>query len=153
MPSITDQTSCVASALFAYAEHEYDPGFTGKRFLTALIAGFEAGSALGRCMWPDMFLRGFHMTSVIGSIGAAVAVGKLARLSAKQMEHAIGLAAVQMTGLQHAFGSDSKSFHVGRAAQAGLLAVILAKQDLTSRPEALQGWADILGMSDHSEKG
>lgn len=89
------------------------------------------------------FLR--HITSTVGAIGAAVAVGKLMRLSVPQMQHAIGVAATQVTGLREMFGSDTKSFHPGRAAQNGLMAAVLAQQDYTSSLSALEakrGWAN-----------
>ena len=86
-----------------------------------------------------------HITSTVGAVGAAVAVGKLMKLSVPQMQHAIGVAATQVTGLREMFGSDTKSFHPGRAAQNGLLAAVLAQQDYTSSLTALEakrGWAN-----------
>lgn len=67
------------------------------------------------------------------------------RLSVSQMQHAIGVAATQVTGLREMFGSDTKSFHPGRAAQNGLVAAMLAQQDYTSSLTALEatrGWAN-----------
>ncbi|KAK3104301.1 hypothetical protein LTR53_018503, partial [Teratosphaeriaceae sp. CCFEE 6253] len=90
---------------------------------------------------------GWHITSSTGSVGAAVAVGKLMKLSEDQMAHAIGLAAVQVVGLREMFGSDTKSFHPGRAAQSGLLAALLAEQGYTSSSQALEakrGWANVV---------
>lgn len=56
-------------------------------------------------------------TSTTGSIGAAVAVGKLLGLDVPTMAQAIGIACTQVVGMQEFFGSDTKSFHVGRASQ------------------------------------
>ena len=47
------------------------------------------------------------------------------------------------------FGTDTKSFHVGRAAQNGLLAAILASQGFTSSITALEakrGWVNVVGQ-------
>ena len=47
------------------------------------------------------------------------------------------------------FGTDTKSFHVGRSAQNGLLAAILASQGFTSSTTALEakrGWANVVGQ-------
>ncbi len=88
-----------------------------------------------------------HITSTTGSIGAAVAVGKILHLSEEQMAHAIGIAATQVTGLREMFGSDTKSFHVGRSAQNGLMAAILASKGYTSSLQALEakrGWANVV---------
>jgi aconitate decarboxylase len=76
-----------------------------------------------------------------------VAVGKLLGLSEEQMAHAIGIAATQVTGLREMFGSDTKSFHVGRAAQNGLMAAVLASHGYTSSTRALEakrGWANVV---------
>jgi aconitate decarboxylase len=54
------------------------------------------------------------------------------------------VAATQVTGLREMFGSDTKSFHPGRAAQNGLMAAVLAQQGYTSSLTALEarrGWA------------
>lgn len=90
-----------------------------------------------------------HITSTTGSIGAAVAVSKLLSLSTEQTAHAIGIAATQVTGLREMFGSDTKSFHVGRAAQNGLLAAMLAAEGFTSSSQALEakrGWVSVVGQ-------
>jgi aconitate decarboxylase len=91
-----------------------------------------------------------HITSTTGSIGAAVAVSKLLSLSASQTAHAIGIAATQVTGLREMFGSHTKSFHPGRAAQSGLVAAVLAQGGYTSSQEALEakrGWANVVGVT------
>lgn len=46
------------------------------------------------------------------------------------------------------FGSHSKSFHPGRAAQSGLMAAVLAQGGYTSSEQALEakrGWANVFG--------
>lgn len=69
-------------------------------------------------------------------------------LSPTKTAHAIGLAATQVTGLREMFGSHTKSFHPGRAAQNGILAAVLAANGYTSSLEALEakrGWANVVG--------
>jgi len=66
-------------------------------------------------------------------------------LSEQQMLWAIGLAATQPVGLQEMFGSMTKSFHPGRAAQNGLTAAILASKGFTSSEQSLEakyGWVN-----------
>lgn len=66
------------------------------------------------------------------------------------MQHAVGLAATQVTGLREMFGSQTKSFHPGRAAQSGLMAAILASNGYTSSLQALEakrGWANVVSVS------
>jgi 2-methylcitrate dehydratase PrpD len=60
---------------------------------------------------------------------------------------AIGLAAVQPVGLKEMFGTMTKSFHPGRAAQNGLTAAFLASKNFNSSEQALEGkagWANTL---------
>jgi 2-methylcitrate dehydratase PrpD len=91
-----------------------------------------------------------HITSTTGSIGAAAAVSKLLGLSIEQTSHALGVAATQVIGLREMFGSHTKSFHPGRAAQSGLIAAILAQGGYTSSETALEakrGWANVVGVT------
>jgi 2-methylcitrate dehydratase PrpD len=90
---------------------------------------------------------GWHATGSVGVFGAAIAAGKLLDLDTAGMCHAIGLAATQPVGLREMFGSMTKSFHPGRAAQNGLLAALLAEKGYTSSArgiEARRGWANVL---------
>lgn len=91
-----------------------------------------------------------HITSTTGSIGAAAAVSKLLSLSVSQTSHALGVAATQVVGLREMFGSHTKSFHPGRAAQNGLMAAVLAQGGYTSSEQAIEakrGWANIVGVT------
>jgi aconitate decarboxylase len=145
LATIIHPTGPIASAVMAYAE--YKGGVSGENLLCALVAGIEVSCKIGLAVWPEHYDIGWHITSSTGSVGAAVAVGKLMGLSEEQMAQAIGVAAVQVVGLREMFGSDTKSFHPGRAAQSGLLAALLAEQDYTSSSAALEakrGWANVV---------
>ena len=68
-------------------------------------------------------------------------------MNSSQIAHAIGIAATQVTGLREMFGSHTKAFHPGRAAQNGLMAAILASNRYTSSETALEakrGWARVV---------
>ncbi|PNP81461.1 hypothetical protein FNYG_05267 [Fusarium nygamai] len=146
LDTIIHPTGPVASALLAIAE--WRGGISGKQFITALVAGIEAECKAGLAVWPEHYDVGWHITSTVGSIGAVVAVSKVLRLSPTKTTHAIGLAATQVTGLREMFGSHCKSFHVGRAAQNGLLAAVMAEEGYTSSEGALEakrGWAAVVG--------
>lgn len=147
LATIIHPTGPVASAVLAYVEHQPDAKVSGEELLCALTAGIEASCKLGLAVWPTHYDLGWHITGTTGSIGAAVAVGKLMKLDEDRMAHAIGIAATQVTGLREMFGSDTKSFHPGRAAQNGLLAALLAEQGFTSSLQALEakrGWANVV---------
>ncbi|TVY82884.1 Uncharacterized protein LSUE1_G004659 [Lachnellula suecica] len=148
LDTIIHPTGPVASALLATAE--WKGGYSGQDFLLALITGIEAECKLGLAVWPEHYDVGWHITSTTGSIGAAVAVSKLLGLSEDQTVHAIGLASTQVVGLREMFGSQTKSFHPGRAAQNGLMAAVLAQGGYTSSEialEAKRGWANVVGVT------
>ena len=64
---------------------------SGAELLLAAIAGYEAGIRAGECLGRSHY-RVFHTTGTVGGIAAAVATGRLLRLDARQMNHAIGTA-------------------------------------------------------------
>src|SRR5712671_2378444 len=75
---------------------------------------------------------------------------RLLGLSEQQMLWALGLAATQPVGLQEMFGSMTKSFHPGRAAQNGLTAALLASKNFTSSEQSLEakyGWANVVSTA------
>ncbi len=105
--------------------------------------------ARGR-LFASYLSRSRHITSSVGSIGAAAAVAKILGLSVTEIAHAIGIAATQVVGLREMFGSHTKSFHPGRAAQCGLLAAFMAEGGYTSSDRALEakrGWANVVGAT------
>jgi aconitate decarboxylase len=69
------------------------------------------------------------------------------------MQHAIGVASTQVVGMQEFFGSDTKSFHIGRAAQGGMMAALLAQNGYTSSVQALEakyGWLHVVSTRENS---
>ena len=129
-------SSPVASALFAYASAN---PVSGRDFVHAFILGFEAESRIGNSVYPAHYDVGWHITGTAGTFGAAIAIGKLIRLSEQQMIWAIGLAATQAAGLREMFGSMAKSLHPGRAAQNGYGSALLAQAGFTSGIHGLEG--------------
>ncbi|KAH7049353.1 mmge/prpd family protein-like protein [Macrophomina phaseolina] len=152
LDTIIHPTGPVASALLAAAE--WKKPVAGRDFILALVAGIEAECKAGLAVWPDHYNVGWHITSTAGSIGAAVAVGKLLGLDVHQLQWAIGIAATQVTGVREQFGSMTKSFHPGRAAQNGLLAAVLASNGYDSSLQSLEarrGWANVVSTSNDIE--
>ncbi|KAI0513059.1 2-methylcitrate dehydratase PrpD [Xylaria bambusicola] len=151
LETIIHPTGVVASALLAVAE--WKGPVTGEDFLTAFVAGVEAECKLGLSVTPEHYDVGWHITSTVGSIGASVAVGKLIGLDVAQMQNAIGVASTQVVGMQEFFGSMTKSFHVGRAAQGGMLGALLAKNNYTSSLQALEakyGWLHVVSTRENA---
>src|SRR5213593_4015768 len=134
----------VASAILALAE--YKP-VSGRDFLYALTVGIETECRIGNSVYPAHYDAGWHITGTAGVFGAVAAAGRILGLTEQQMLWAIGLAAVQPVGLREMFGSMTKSFHPGRAAQNGLTAALLASKNFTSSEQSLEakyGWANVI---------
>ena len=134
----------VASALLAFAEHRV---VRGPDFVNALVLGIEVECRIGNSVFPAHYDVGWHITGTCGVFGAAAAVGKLLSLDAERMAWAFGIAASQPVGLREMFGSMTKSFHPGRAAQNGMTASLLAARGYTSSTHALEakrGWLNVL---------
>ena len=142
----------VASAILALAE--YRP-VSGRDFLHALILGTEVECRIGNAVYPEHYDAGWHITGTTGVFGAAAAVGKLLGLTEQQMIWALGLAATQPVGLKEMFGTMTKSFHPGRAAQNGLTSALLAARGFTSSNQGIEakaGWANTLSTKrDYSQ--
>ena len=137
----------VASAILALAE--YRP-VSGADFLHALVLGAEVECRIGNAVYPAHYDVGWHITGTVGPFGAAAAAGKLLHLSEQQMVWALSLAATQPVGLREMFGTMTKSFHPGRAAQNGFTAALLASRNFTSSNagiEASRGWASVLSTA------
>ncbi len=134
----------VASALLAVAELR--PA-SGAALLEALIVGVEVECRIGNAVYPDHYDRGWHITGTAGVFGAAAAIGKLIGLGERQLAWAFGLAATQSSGLREMFGTMTKSFHPGRAAQNGAMSAFLAEAGFDSSErgiEAPRGFAHVL---------
>jgi 2-methylcitrate dehydratase PrpD len=137
----------VISAILALSE--YRP-ISGRDFLTALVVGVDVECRIGNAVYPKHYDVGWHITGTAGVFGAAAASGKLLGLSEEQMLWAIGLAATQPVGLQEMFGSMTKPFHPGRAAQNGLTAAVLASRNFTSSEQSLEakyGWVNAVSTA------
>lgn len=120
-------------------------GASGERLLAAFVVGVEVESRVGALIGGAAYRKGWHSTSTIGVHGAAAAACHLLGASNEQFAHALGLAASQASGLKANFGTMTKPFHAGHAAERGLLSARLAMRGFTSNPEAVdgrQGYAD-----------
>jgi 2-methylcitrate dehydratase PrpD len=111
----------------------------GKQFLTAFNAGFEVACKIAEAINPDHYLRGFHTSGTIGTFGATATAAKLLRLDQATTAQAIGIAASMAAGIRANFGSMTKPLHVGRAAENGVTAALLAREGFTANDEALDG--------------
>ena len=123
----------------------------GEELLLAVVLGYELGRRVQSAMggYDALNDRGWHSTGVCGTVAAAVAAGRVLGLDAARLTHAIGLAGA-FTGGTWAFVADSamsKRLHVGRAAECGLGAALLAREGFTG-PDAVfeASWGGVLGL-------
>jgi len=130
--------AAVVPAAVGVAERE---GASGRQLLTAVAAGYETmiRISLGTGTVPAR-LRGWHLTGICGTFGAAAAAAKLLGLDALRTANALGLAGSQSAGLMAftADGSNSKRLHPGRAAHGGVLAALLAQRGFTGPTQILE---------------
>jgi 2-methylcitrate dehydratase PrpD len=126
----------VASSVLALAQHQ---PVSGAELLRALVLGMETECRIGNAVYPSHYDMGWHITGTCGALGSAAACGNLLGLDTRQMINALGIAASQPVGLKIQFGSMTKSFHPGRAAQNGMLAALLAAQGFTADEASLEG--------------
>jgi 2-methylcitrate dehydratase PrpD len=111
---------------------------SGAEMLAAYVAGYELWALLLSREPGSLHDRGFHPTALYGAPAAAAACARLHRLDAEKTAHAIALSASMAAGLVANFGTMTKSFHAGRAAQSGVLAARLAKEGFTASPDAFE---------------
>ncbi|WP_456385681.1 MmgE/PrpD family protein [Profundibacter sp.] len=129
-------STVLAPAIFAQADTQ--PDATGRDVLRAYVIGYEVWAELAQRESGAHHLKGWHPTSILGVIAAAAACAALRDLDADAASHAIGIAASESCGLAANFGSMTKSYHAGRAAQSGLLAARLASAGMTASTDVLE---------------
>lgn len=111
----------------------------GKRFLTAVVAGYEVGCRVGMTGGASQLRRGFHPSATSGTFAAGAAAAKMLQLNPLRTLHTLGIAGTQAAGLmaaQHA--SMVKRMHPGRSAQAGVYGALLAAKGFTGIEDILE---------------
>ncbi len=127
----------------------------GKQFMVAFQAGFEVECKISEWMKPVHYRRGHHTSGTVGTFGAATAAAKLLGLKGETLAHALGIAASLAAGIRCNFGTMTKPLHVGRAAENGVTAALLAARGFTADPTALDGpWGffSVMGEGATEEK-
>src|SRR5690606_34228890 len=110
----------------------------GAQMIEAYVAGFEVWAELQAREPGHLHEVGLHPTAVFGAVAAAAACASLRRLDAAGAAAAMAMAASMSAGLVANFGTMTKSFQVGRAAQSGVIAARLAQAGMTASPDALE---------------
>ncbi|WP_342362817.1 MmgE/PrpD family protein [Terrarubrum flagellatum] len=114
-------------------------GVDGKKLMLAFQLGFEVECKISEWMKPRHYRRGHHSSGTVGTFGAATAAAHLLDLKGEALAHALGIAASFAAGIRCNFGTMTKPLHVGRAAENGVTAAILAGRGFTADPTSLDG--------------
>ena len=114
-------------------------GVDGKTFMLAFLTGFEVECKISEWMLPQHYVRGMHSSGTVGTFGACAAAAKLLGLTGDKLRSGLGIAASFAAGIRCNFGTMTKPLHVGRAAESGVTAALLAARGFTADPDALDG--------------
>src|SRR5438309_9245363 len=111
----------------------------GKRFLIAVVAGYEVGCRVGMTGGASQLRRGFHPSATSGTFAAGAAAAKMLQLDPVKTLHTLGIAGTQAAGLMAAQHSSMvKRMHPGRSAQAGVYGALLANKGFTGIEDVLE---------------
>jgi 2-methylcitrate dehydratase PrpD len=129
-PSVTALPAALAMAETA--------GKSGRDFLVAYHLGVEVETKLAEASAPRAYETGFHSTGLYGVFGAAVAAAKVRGLSAEGVRVALGVAGAEASGLRENFGTMTKPFQAGHAAEGGVMAADLAALGWTAAQDIVE---------------
>lgn len=141
-------TAPVLPAVLAVAE---EIGASGEEMIAALVAGVEIQGRIHLAMGNDHYNRGWHTTATYGTFGATAAVAHLLKLDHEAYGVAMGLAASQASGVKANFGTMTKPYHAGRAAESGVNAARLAARGFTANPDAVLGNQGFIGAASNGK--
>ena len=111
---------------------------SGRDLALAYNLGVEVESKISEAMSPRHYQHGFHSTATCGVFASASAAARLYGLDVPRTRRALAIAASQAGGLRENFGTMTKPFHAGRAAEAGIIAADLAAAGWTAAEGILE---------------
>ena len=143
---------CVIPAALATVELERR---TGRELITALAAGYEVEARIAGDFIPSTQARGFRSSPVYGTLGAAVTTGKLMRLNVDQLVTALALACTFTGGTTEGarVGGREMLFHEPNATRNGIMAAMLAREQVRGSETALEGDAGFYNAFTGNNRG
>jgi len=132
---LTHPTAPALPPVLALAERDRR---SGADLMLAYQVGVEVECKVAEAIMPRHYQHGFHSTATCGSIGAAAGAAKLLGLDREATARAISIGATQAGGLRENFGTMTKPFHAGRAAENGVVAAEIAALGFTASPNGLE---------------
>lgn len=135
LATVSHPSPVIVPALLAVGE---SIGASGKDVISAFILGVEVLSQISSVVNLSHYLKGWHVTSSLGMFAATAGCGKLLNLNEEQMTNAMAIAASCPSGLKTNFGTMTKPFHAGYAAQCGVMTAFMARDGFEANPMALE---------------
>jgi 2-methylcitrate dehydratase PrpD len=132
---LTHPTVPVLPAIFALAEEH---SATGREWMAAYHVGVEVECKIAEAISPRHYQDGFHSTGTCGPFGSAAACAKLLRFDLSKTLKTFGLAASQSGGLRENFGTMTKPFQAGHAAESGLVSAQLVALGWSAAEQILE---------------
>jgi len=116
-------------------------GVNGKQLINAVAIGLDITCRLGVAARISPVTTGWVYTAIFGLFGATIAVGKILRLNALQIQNAIGIAYAQAAGNCQCIpdGSLTKRMQPGFSARVGVLSALLAQRGITGTLNSFEG--------------
>jgi 2-methylcitrate dehydratase PrpD len=106
--------------------------------MLAYHVGAEVECKVAEAISPRHYQDGFHTTGTCGPFGSAAACAKLLKFDLTKTLNAFGLAASQSGGLRENFGTMTKPFQAGHAAESGLVSAELVALGWTAAEQILE---------------
>ena len=132
---LTHPTAPALPPVLALAERDRRSGVD---MMLAYQVGVEVECKVAEAIMPRHYQHGFHSTATCGSIGSAAGSAKLLGLDRDATRRALSIGATQAGGLRENFGTMTKPFHAGRAAENGVVAAEIAALGFTASPNGLE---------------
>jgi len=115
---------------------------SGREVLAAIVLGYDVAIRVADAInSQQLYMKGFQPTAVCGVFAAAAVAGRLLKLSVSQLADAFGIAASYAGGTIEFLrdGTDTKRYHVAKAAHGGVLSARLASGGMNGPRTVFEG--------------
>ncbi|MBL94581.1 MAG: hypothetical protein CMF70_04670 [Magnetovibrio sp.] len=115
---------------------------SGEEVLASIIIGYDVATRCAVAINSQgLYMRGLQPTAVCGAFAAAAIAGRLLKLDPSTIASSFGIAGSYAGGTTEFLkeGTDTKRFHVAKAAHGGLISAHLAKQGMTGPKSIFEG--------------
>jgi 2-methylcitrate dehydratase PrpD len=145
-------SAVIAPAVLAICERF---GRDGRAALLGMVTGIESLCRLSMVIPKAIHKAGFHPTSVLGTMGAALAASVALGSDRRQAVDALGIAGSLSAGIIEylAEGAWTKRLHAGWAAHAGVQAARLGRHGFLGPRTVFEGTHGLFKAFAHSSDG